>query len=59
SEVEASRLESARGRREAIAGVNLDEEAADLLRYQQAYAAAARVVSVADELFQTLLDAVR
>jgi flagellar hook-associated protein 1 FlgK len=59
SEVEASRLDSARGRREAIAGVNLDEEAADLLRYQQAYAAAARVVSVADELFQSLLDAVR
>lgn len=37
-------------------GVNLDEEAADLLRWQQAYQASARVVSVANELFQTLLN---
>ncbi|MEE4361541.1 MAG: flagellar hook-associated protein FlgK [Pseudomonadales bacterium] len=59
SEVERARLESAEARRAAVSGVNLDEEAADLLRYQQAYQAAARVVSVADELFQTLLDAVR
>lgn len=43
--------------REAAAGVNLDEEAADLIRYQQAYQAAARVIQVADTLFQTLLQA--
>ncbi len=41
----------------AVSGVNLDEEAANLLRYQQAYAAAAQVVKVADTLFQTLLNA--
>jgi flagellar hook-associated protein 1 len=40
-------------------GVNLDEEAADLLKFQAAYNASARIVSVADELMQTLLDAVR
>ncbi|MDH5545537.1 MAG: flagellar hook-associated protein FlgK [Gammaproteobacteria bacterium] len=45
--------------REAISGVNLDEEAADLLRYQQAYAAAAQVIAAADQVFQTLLQAVR
>lgn len=45
--------------REAISGVNLDEEAANLLRFQQAYAAAAQVISTADQLFQTLLTAVR
>ena len=40
-------------------GVNLDEEAANLLKYQQAYQAAAKVMSVADEMFQTLLASFR
>jgi len=44
---------------DSISGVNLDEEAANLLRYQQAYQAAAKVISVANSLFQTLLDATR
>jgi len=41
-----------------VSGVNLDEEAADLIRFQQAYQAIARVISSADELFQSLLGAV-
>lgn len=45
--------------RESVSGVNLDEEAADMLRYQQAYQAAAQVISTADNMFQTLLSAVR
>lgn len=45
--------------RESAAGVNLDEEAADLMRFQQAYQAAAQVIGTADTLFQTLLGAVR
>jgi len=45
--------------RDSISGVSLDEEAADLLRYQQAYQAAAQVVSVASTLFDTLIAAVR
>jgi len=52
-------LERSIAEREAIAGVNLDEEAANLVRYQQAYQAAARVIAAADEMFQTLLDATR
>lgn len=40
-------------------GVNLDEEAADLLRFQQAYQAAAQIISVASQLFDTLINAVR
>ena len=40
-------------------GVNLDEEAANLIRYQQAYQAAAQVVAVASSLFDTLLNATR
>ena len=45
--------------RESVSGVNLDEEAADMLRFQQAYQAAAQVISTADNMFQTLLSAVR
>lgn len=51
--------DQANAAREALSGVNLDEEAADLVRFQQAYQAAAQVISVADSLFRTLLDAVR
>ena len=39
----------------SISGVNLDEEAADLIRYQQGYQAAAQIISIAEELFNTLL----
>jgi flagellar hook-associated protein 1 FlgK len=42
--------------RDSVSGVNLDEEAADLLRYQQAYQAAARMIQVAATVFDTLLD---
>jgi flagellar hook-associated protein 1 FlgK len=41
-----------------ISGVNLDEEAANMLRYQQAYLAASKVIGVADSLFQNLLQIV-
>jgi flagellar hook-associated protein 1 FlgK len=44
---------------ESISGVNLDEEAANLVKFQQAYSAAARVISVAQQTFETLLGAVR
>jgi flagellar hook-associated protein 1 FlgK len=42
-----------------VSGVNLDEEAANLLRYQQAYQAMAQVIGVADSLFQSLISALR
>ena len=38
-----------------VAGVNLDEEAATLLKYQQAYQAAGKVMQIASTLFDTLL----
>ena len=44
--------------RESVSGVNLDEEAANLLKYQQAYQASAQVISVVNSLFQTLFNAV-
>jgi flagellar hook-associated protein 1 len=40
-----------------LSGVNLDEEAARMLEYQQAYQAAAKVIATANEMFRALLDA--
>ncbi|MCX7966725.1 MAG: hypothetical protein N2596_08890, partial [Syntrophorhabdaceae bacterium] len=44
--------------REDISGVSLDEEMANLIKFQYAFQAAARLFTVADNLFQSLLDAV-
>jgi len=51
-------LEQSEQARFAVSGVNLDEEAANLLRFQQAYSAAAQVVKTADDVFQILLGAI-
>ncbi len=48
-------LEQATGAVQAESGVNLDEEATNLLRYQQAYQAAARMMQIAQELFDLLV----
>ena len=45
--------------RENVAGVNLDEEAANLIKFQNSYQAAAQAISVAQSLFDSLLGAVR
>jgi len=50
-------LENALQSLDSVSGVNLDEEAANILKYQQAYQASARVVSTADTIFQSLLNA--
>lgn len=44
---------------DSTSGVSLDEEAANLVRYQQSYAAAARILTTAQELFDTILAAAR
>ncbi|MDX2369217.1 MAG: flagellar basal body rod C-terminal domain-containing protein, partial [Colwellia sp.] len=46
-------------RNQATSGVNLDEEAANLLKFQQAYQAASQIISTANTLFDTILAAVR
>lgn len=48
-------LEEATSSVQSLSGVNLDEEAANLLRYQQAYQAAGKVMQIAGKLFDTLL----
>jgi flagellar hook-associated protein 1 FlgK len=42
---------------QSVSGVNLDEEAANLVKFQQAYQASAQIVRIANEVFQTLLNA--
>ena len=42
--------------RDAVSGVNLDSEAVDLMRFQQAYQASSRVIQVARETLQSILD---
>lgn len=44
---------------QGISGVNLDEEAANLLKYQQAYQAAGKVMATANTLFQDILNLMR
>ena len=58
-ETQTSLHDYAMNNQQSPAGVNLDEEAAKLLQYQQAYQAAARVIAASDEMFQTLLGAFR
>ncbi len=42
--------------RDALSGVNLDEEAVNLIKYQRAFEAGARIIKVADELLETILN---
>ena len=56
-DVQGSLLNATIERRESVSGVNLDEEAADLIRFQQAYQALSRVIQTAQTIFQSLLDA--
>jgi flagellar hook-associated protein 1 FlgK len=48
-------LDQVKQEESAVSGVNLDEEAANLLRYQQAYQAAAKALAAASAVFETIL----
>ena len=52
-------LDNLEARKQSVSGVNLDEEAAKLMQYQQQYQALARSISIAGDLFQSVLNAVR
>lgn len=58
-DVQSGMLNRAIENREAISGVNLDEEAAMILRHQQAYQAAAQIIATANTMFETLIAMVR
>lgn len=51
----AARLTTANGARDGVEGVDLDREAVDLLRYQQAYEGSARVVQMARDILNTIM----
>jgi flagellar hook-associated protein 1 FlgK len=51
----AALLTQATESQQSVSGVNLDEEAANLIKYQQAYQAAGKVMQIAGTLFDTLL----
>jgi flagellar hook-associated protein 1 FlgK len=48
-------LTQAQGAAQNVSGVNLDEEATNLLRYQQAYQASGKIMQIANTVFDTLL----
>jgi flagellar hook-associated protein 1 FlgK len=45
-----------RNRRDSISGVSVDEEAAQLIRQQHAFSAASRVITIADEVIDTIIN---
>lgn len=51
-------LDQVESRFSSISGVNLDEEAANLIRFQQAYQAASQIITVSNTVFNSLLSAI-
>jgi flagellar hook-associated protein 1 FlgK len=56
AEVQSTIRANAVAARDSAAGVNIDEEAVDLIRFQQAYQASSRVIQVARETLETLFN---
>ncbi|MCP1651224.1 flagellar hook-associated protein FlgK [Pseudomonas sp. GD04087] len=59
ADASATVLKQAQDNRDSLSGVNLDEEAANLIQFQQYYSASAQVIQVARSLFDTLIGAFR
>ncbi len=59
ADISAAAASAAQAQVDAESGVNLDEEAARLLQYQQSYQAAAKILQVAQSVFDTLLNVAR
>lgn len=57
-ETQQALLQQTRQRFDSVSGVNLDEEAADLIKYQQAYQAASQIIVVSNTIFDSLINAV-
>lgn len=49
-------LDQTKASQQQLSGVNLDEEAANLIRYQQAYQASAKMIQIGSSLFDTILE---
>lgn len=51
-------VQQAEIRRQSVSGVNTDEELVNMLRVQQSYQAAAKMITAADEMLKTLINLV-
>jgi flagellar hook-associated protein 1 FlgK len=49
-------LDNLNNQKNSVSGVNLDEEAANLLKFQQLYAASSKVLQVGNDMFRSILD---
>jgi flagellar hook-associated protein 1 FlgK len=58
-QAQAALLDQTHAAQQALSGVNLDEEAANLQRYQQAYQASSKALAIAGSLFDSILDIMR
>ncbi|WP_414683345.1 FlgK family flagellar hook-associated protein [Methylophaga sp. UBA4204] len=56
-ETQAGLVSQIRQRSESVSGVNLDEEAANLIKFQQAYQAASQIITVSNTVFNSLINA--
>ncbi len=54
-QAQSALLKQSQNARDSLSGVNLDEEAANLLRYQQAYQASAKALDIGNKLFDVIL----
>ena len=55
SDAQKALLKQAQDSRDAVSGVNLDEEAANLIRYQQAFQASSKILDIAQKMFDSIL----
>lgn len=55
-ETQKNTLDQLKNVRESVSGVSLDEEAAKMIEYQKTYEASARMIKIADEMFDTVLN---
>ena len=56
SQAQDALVTQARAAQQSLSGVNLDEEAANLIRFQQAYQASGKVLQIANSLFASILE---
>ncbi|MDN0082263.1 flagellar hook-associated protein FlgK [Crenobacter sp. SG2305] len=55
STAQSNTLQQVTNAQQSVSGVNLDEEATNLLKYQQAYQASSKLITIAQQMFQSLL----
>jgi flagellar hook-associated protein 1 FlgK len=58
AEVEQALMDQADQQRTAVSGVSVDEEMVNLISQQQAFGAAAKIVTIADDMMKTILQTI-